>query len=183
MAMRGRKSANNTVRHTPRIVRAKFATTCSCGKSIMPGEPIFYDKWSCGPAKCLGCGQKNVKLKAQRLSEVQPTSEAQQIIDRIKQLNSLPKSTDEPMQSEIARLITTLKNVHSHDRGVMGFFRKQVRCTKPNSELVMIRAKFCGFCFHCLQPQKTGAIVLYDRVDKNLHCVECDCPFLAKSDS
>lgn len=182
-----RKPVSNSIKHrpkhapqksAPRIIHAKFAGTCPCGKSIVAGEPIFYDRWSSGPFKCLACGQKNVKLQAQKLSQAQAAPDAQQIIDRIDQLKALFVPPGEDLQSELTNLVTKLKTAYATDRGVMSYFRKLVQCRRPNSELVVIRAKFCGFCFHCMKPQKPGVIVLYDRVEKNLHCVECDCLIL-----
>jgi hypothetical protein len=168
MTFRQRKPAGDALPETRRLISAKYDGKCSCGTKISVGDLIYYDPLLLKKALCRRCGQKVSKA----LKEVEPTSEAQIVVDRLKQLESLPGLSAE-RQEEFDRLKQKLIGEFLHDADARNYLFVDVFLPGRITPAKAITATRIGKCLVCMSEQFPGATVLWDPASHKILCADC----------
>lgn len=149
----------------PRAVakRAVFATECLCGSEIAIGEFFYYDPYR--RASCVKCARKHSQLAQQGLYETPELTRGQKLIDRIRELESLPVLKPSH-RSEIADCVAELVAGHAED--FIRFLRPRLRRSAPAMRLLV--AKHAGKCAKCHLHCAAGALIAWNA---GSHCIWC----------
>lgn len=176
MPLMSRPSTKNSPLSQPRIIQSRFENTCTpCGKKIMTGDLIYYDRWSAQRVLCIACGSRQARLAAQGLTAHIPPPEHQIKIDRLRQLLKL-HMPGQSARAEIHAVIKDLKDNYADKSEVRKYLLSLVECSDNDNSFVCIRCKYIGFCVHCNARQKMGETVFYDKKAHTIHCFDCDIP-------
>jgi hypothetical protein len=168
MTFRTRKPANNEVPERRRLIAAKYDGKCSCGTRIATGDLIYYDPLLLKKALCTRCGQRVSKA----LTIVQPSSEAQIIIDRVRQLEALPALNNE-MREEIQQLRQKLISDFLHDSDARTYLFADACLPGRTIPAKAITATRAGHCLICTAEQLPGTTILWDPTCHKILCTQC----------
>jgi hypothetical protein len=115
---------------------------------------------------CVKCGQAQNRSD---LIAVEPPCEMQNIMDRIKMLNQLPKPHSESVSAELIELESRLEDYACKDAQV----KKTLLRTRIGGSIKAITAKYAGKCAGCQMAQQMGDAVAYDTLERKMYCYGC----------
>jgi hypothetical protein len=172
--MLSRTKSRQKATASPLKMTARYVGACSCGALIEPGDTIQYDRVR-HMACCYDCGRKMLESSNVETTEDLLPMPCNQLMERYRQLIMKPVPLNEIDDRELKTILTELSTSYSMHSQVRKFFGELADCSDPDPDFVVIRAKYKGSCVHCNISIVPGQMALYDRENKRLHCLACDC--------
>lgn len=159
-----------------RIITARYKGKCLCGKSFAAGEQIEFDPVG-RQTRCLGCYQKQLKLRQQNISDTFDVRDDSQfaIVERLKQIRALPTPLSPRLKDEYDSLLKSLKIAPQCSPSTKLFLQSSANCKYKGIRLYAVKLGSAAPCLHCRRQQRAGCIVLMEFPSRKVHCIGCDC--------
>lgn len=169
MVFRLRKSGGDREYNSQRVIPARFASKCNCGRQIKAGEQISWDP-ALRRASCLVCAKRVAELSDSGLTEVKVAPESIKIIDRIRQMRLLPQSPEISQETDtlIARLIID----YASEKDAQTWLSSEYEIPTHIKLFASNGNKSCRYCD--LVPA-TGKLIAWWTIDKLIACWPCFC--------
>src|SRR5580700_9571468 len=141
--MQRMRAAPKDAEAKPRYVQARFSGNCKCGSRMSAGDMICYDTVT-RQSMCVPCGKKQTRQFLSRV-DVCPSTEAQELLDQISRLESLPDQGNDRIVEELRDVRARLRLCAKNDGAVRRMFIK----SHIRAPLICIFAQYRGACATC----------------------------------
>lgn len=133
---------------------------------------IVYD-YATKRTHCPACASNDYNRSCSGLSKIQPLSEMEHRIDRLRKISALPKPWNESISTEYRNLFESLETAAIWR--VKAYLQNTALSRKGSERLYALRLQFSSICTKCGARLAAGKNAIRFVPSGRIHCIFCEC--------
>jgi hypothetical protein len=171
--MTGKLSQPENLPSSIKPLKLKYSGRCQCRRVLKKGQAAFYDTVNSKPL-CKRCVQQQLRIisEATDMPEAQPHHQAHELIDKVKQLLTMPLPRRQVDQQLLQEALECLRTSHADNDDARKLLIEYFEIALPRSSRC-IKLTYDSFCISCSQMLLSSTAAIWDSASRRTWCFLC----------